>query len=211
MAFTTLVGTAVLAEKLSDPDWVVIDCRHDLFKPEAGRAEYDRSHIPGARFMQLDRDLSGEKTGRNGRHPLPDPVALASRLGAAGVTRGKQVIAYDAQDGMNAARLWWMLRWLGHDAVAVLDGGWPKWVREGRPCNASAPLPSAFTISAADAVGRTCPVANVARDGGGTSTLTGRPSRVQRSKPPSSTATASWPSQRSIHHSRDANMPLPWS
>jgi thiosulfate/3-mercaptopyruvate sulfurtransferase len=145
MAFTTLVGTAVLAEHLPDPDWVVIDCRHDLFKPEAGRADYDRSHIPGARFMQLDRDLSGPKTGTNGRHPLPDPAVLADKLGAAGVGSATQVIAYDAQDGVNAARLWWLLRWLGHDSVAVLDGGWPKWLRESRPVNAA--IPRAATAS----------------------------------------------------------------
>ena len=147
MTLDTLAVPSLLAEHLSDPDWIVIDCRHDLFKPDAGRAEYDRSHIPGARFMHVDRDLSGAKTGKNGRHPLPDPAAFCAILGAAGVTRGKQVVAYDAQDGTNAARLWWMLRWLGHDAVAVLDGGWPKWVREGRPGTAEVPHPSPAAFS----------------------------------------------------------------
>jgi len=132
----TLVSTEVLAEHLSDPDWVLLDCRHDLFKPEAGGAEYGKAHIPGARFMHMDHDLAGPKTGRNGRHPLPDAAVFAAKLDAAGIGAGTQVIAYDAQDGTNASRLWWMLRWAGHDAVAVLDGGWPKWAREHRPCSA---------------------------------------------------------------------------
>jgi len=142
----TLVSTTMLAEHLTDTDWVVVDCRHDLFKPEAGLAEYGNSHIPRARFMHLDRDLAGPKTEKNGRHPLPDAASFAAKLGAAGIGAGRHVIAYDAQDGANAARLWWMLRWLGHESVAVLDGGWPKWVRENRPCTAEVALalPTAF-------------------------------------------------------------------
>src|SRR3989338_4149322 len=141
MTLRTLVGTALLAEHLSDPNWVVLDCRHDLFNPEAGRAEYEKSHIPGARFMHMDRDLAGPKNGTNGRQPLPDAATLAAKLGAAGLGAGEQVIAYDAQEGTNASRLWWMLRWLGHDSVAVLDGGWPKWVEEQRHCTAVVPHP----------------------------------------------------------------------
>ena len=146
MTLRTLVSTADLAEHLRDPDWVVLDCRHDLSKPETGGAEYEKSHIPGARFMHMDRDLAGPKTGTNGRHPLPDAAAFAAKLGAAGIGAEKQVIAYDAQEGTYASRLWWMLRWLGHASVAVLDGGWPKWVREQRPCTAevSHPLPSVY-------------------------------------------------------------------
>ena len=140
--FATRVSTEQLAARLGDPAWVVFDCRHDLFEPDAGAADYAHAHIPGARFLHLDRDLSAPKTGRNGRHPLPDPAAAAHTLGAAGVARGTQVVAYDAQDGVNAARLWWMLRWLGHEAVAVLDGGWPKWLREKRPCDARVPGPT---------------------------------------------------------------------
>ena len=136
-ALNTLVSTAVLHEHLADPEWVIVDCRHDLLKPEAGHTEYATSHIPGARFMHLDRDLAGPQTGTNGRHPLPDPAALAVKLGAAGIGPGTFVVAYDAQDGVNASRLWWMLRWLGHPSVAVLDGGWPKWVRENRPRDAT--------------------------------------------------------------------------
>jgi len=133
MILTALVSTEILARQLADPDWVVLDCRHDLADPARGRAEYEKSHIPGARFLHLDEDLSGPKTGTNGRHPLPDPDALMEKLGRAGVDSRKQVVAYDAQGGMVAARLWWLLRWLGHLPVAVLDGGWNKWTTEGRP------------------------------------------------------------------------------
>ncbi len=133
MRYTTLVATDVLAAHLDDPDWVVLDCRHDLARPDWGRAEYLRAHIPGARFMHLDADLSGPPTGTNGRHPLPDPALFAAKLGAVGVAPQSQVVAYDAQGGVYAARAWWMLRWLGHDAAAVLDGGYGKWLREDRP------------------------------------------------------------------------------
>jgi thiosulfate/3-mercaptopyruvate sulfurtransferase len=141
MILTALAGTDVLAQYLDDPDWVVFDCRHDLAAPGRGRAEYAQSHIPGARFLHLDEDLSGPKTGRNGRHPLPDPGALIDKLGKAGVDARKQVVAYDAQGGMVASRLWWLLRWLGHLPVAVLDGGWNQWVAEGRPQSVEIPSP----------------------------------------------------------------------
>ncbi len=142
MPHTTLVSTADLFRHLDDPDWVVFDCRHELMRPEAGPQEYARSHVPGARSLNADTDLSAAPTGRNGRHPLPDPEAFARKLGAAGVAHGKQVVAYDAQGGSFAARLWWMLRWLGHDAVAVLDGGWSKWLREARPETRVVPTPA---------------------------------------------------------------------
>jgi thiosulfate/3-mercaptopyruvate sulfurtransferase len=137
--FTTLVTTGELAGHLDDAAWVVFDCRHDLAKPDLGRTEYLASHIPGARFMHMDEDLAGPATGGNGRHPLPDPSVFAAKLGAAGVGPDTQVVAYDAQGGVNASRLWWMLRWLGHDAVAVLDGGLGKWRREERPVTAELP------------------------------------------------------------------------
>ena len=148
MGYTTIVSTEVLAGHLDDPAWVVIDCRHDLMKPDAGAAAYAKSHIAGARFMRLDSDLAGAKTGTNGRHPLPDPHAFAAVLGAAGVQAHTQVVAYDAQEGVNASRLWWMLRWVGHDAVALLDGGWPKWLAEERPCSAEVPPPAASAFVA---------------------------------------------------------------
>jgi thiosulfate/3-mercaptopyruvate sulfurtransferase len=141
MILTALVGTDILSQHLADPDWVVFDCRHDLTAPGLGRAEYAKAHIPGARFLHLDEDLSAPKTGKNGRHPLPDPQALMEKLGRAGVDARKQVVAYDAQGGMMASRLWWLLRWLGHLPVAVLDGGWNQWVTEGRPQTAEVPRP----------------------------------------------------------------------
>jgi thiosulfate/3-mercaptopyruvate sulfurtransferase len=139
MAYTTLVGTDALASHLDDPAWIVFDCRFDLTRPSAGEADYAAAHIPGARFIDLDRHLAGAHTGTNGRHPLPDPHELSSTLARMGMIRGKQAVAYDAQGGAFAARLWWLLRWLGHDAVAVLDGGWQKWLTESRPVTADTP------------------------------------------------------------------------
>jgi thiosulfate/3-mercaptopyruvate sulfurtransferase len=140
--FTTLVTTGELAGHLDDRGWVVFDCRHDLANPGLGRTEYAAAHIPGAQFMHMDEDLAGSPTGANGRHPLPEPAVFAAKLGAAGVGPGTQVVAYDAQGGVNASRLWWMLRWLGHDAVAVLDGSLGKWLREERPMTADLPRPA---------------------------------------------------------------------
>ncbi len=134
---TTLASTEELARH---PDWRVFDCRHDLGKPEQGEQLYGQSHIPGARFAHLDRDLSAPKTGRNGRHPLPDPKTFIDWLGAQGLKPGDQVVCYDGGSGAMAARLWWMLRWVGHDAVAVLDGGFAKWQKEGRPVTAQTPV-----------------------------------------------------------------------
>jgi thiosulfate/3-mercaptopyruvate sulfurtransferase len=146
MKYTTLISTSDLARHLEDHAFVVVDCRHNLSDVDAGEHAYRATHIPGARFMHIDRDLSGLKTGRNGRHPLPDVGSLASTLGRAGIDGSKQVIAYDQNSGMWASRLWWLLRWLGHDAVAVLDGGLDKWIAEGRPQTSEPPAPrrSAF-------------------------------------------------------------------
>jgi thiosulfate/3-mercaptopyruvate sulfurtransferase len=141
MAHATLASTADLAAHLDDPTWVVFDCRHDLAKPDAGPRAYAAGHIPGARFVHLDRDLSAPATGKNGRHPLPDPQEFMRTLGAAGVDASKQVVAYDAQTGVYAARLWWMLHWLGHENVAVLDGGYAKWTDEARPVSSAVPKP----------------------------------------------------------------------
>lgn len=139
MAYTTLISTGELAAHLDDPAWVVFDCRHDLAKPDSGAQEYAKSHIPGARFLHLDRDLAAPPSGKNGRHPLPDADAFMRTLAAAGVDAGKQVVVYDAKFGVYASRLWWMLRWLGHDKVAVLDGGYVKWVKESRPLSDNLP------------------------------------------------------------------------
>lgn len=139
MQYTTLISAFELARHLHDARWVVCDCRHDLGDVELGRREYRTAHIPGARFLHLDDDLSGARTGRNGRHPLPDPQTLAIRLGACGIGNDTQVVAYDASGGCYAARLWWMLRWLGHAQVAVLDGGWQAWTDGGHPTAADVP------------------------------------------------------------------------
>ncbi len=136
MRHTTLISAAELAQHVLEPDWIVLDCRHDLANPDAGRAAYDAGHIPNAQFAHLDRDLSDKKPGPNGefrgRHPLSDRDAFIENLRRLGVNHSSQVVAYDAQGGMFAARLWWMLRWVGHDAVAVLDGGLPAWQADGQ-------------------------------------------------------------------------------
>jgi len=146
MLLTALVDSEILALHLADPEWVVFDCRHDLTDPVRGRADYRKAHIPGARFLHLDEDLSAPKTGKNGRHPLPDPSSLMEKLERAGVGSRKQVVAYDAQGGMVAARLWWLLRWLGHLPVAVLDGGWQRWVAENRLQSAELPRQTAARL-----------------------------------------------------------------
>ena len=129
--FTTLVSTAVLASRMDES--VIVDCRSKLDDAAWGEQQYRTAHIPRAVYADLNRDLSGPKTGSNGRHPIPDPNMLAHTLGRFGITSGVQVVAYDQDNGMWASRLWWLLRWLGHDAAAVLDGGLSKWIAEGRP------------------------------------------------------------------------------
>jgi thiosulfate/3-mercaptopyruvate sulfurtransferase len=125
LLMTSLISASQLQEQLADV--LLIDCRHDLANPQAGRLAYAECHLPGAHFLHLDDDLSGFKTGTNGRHPLPDPQVLADKLASLGVSRHRRVVAYDAQGGMYAARLWWLLRWLGHAQAQVLDGGMAAW------------------------------------------------------------------------------------
>ena len=137
-----LISTAELEKNL--PHLRVFDCRHDLAKPELGEQQYKEGHIPSALFASLDRDLSARKTGKNGRHPLPEPGQFEKWLEKTGLTPKDQVVCYDAGNGVMAARLWWMLRWIGHDNVAVLDGGFAKWVKEGRPTTADVPLFTPF-------------------------------------------------------------------
>jgi thiosulfate/3-mercaptopyruvate sulfurtransferase len=138
-----LISAQELSEHLSDPQWVVFDVRHDLADVAKGRRAYTESHIPGAYFMHLDEDLSGAKTGTNGRHPLPPLDVFAAKMNACGVAPGRQVVVYDDAGGGYGARLWWMLTWLGHDRVALLDGGWPQWLKEGRAVDAAIPAPRA--------------------------------------------------------------------
>ena len=133
MPFTTLITTDALARHLADPDYAIVDCRFALEDDAWGEREYLARHIPGAVYAHLDRDLSGIKTGRNGRHPLPSADALAETFSRMGIDASGQVVAYGGQSDMFPARLWWLLRWLGHDDAAVLDGGIEKWIAEGRP------------------------------------------------------------------------------
>jgi thiosulfate/3-mercaptopyruvate sulfurtransferase len=149
MAFTTLISSATLSMHLGDASWIVTDCRFKLDDVAWGEREYTASHIPGAVYVDLDRDLSAAKTGTNGRHPLPDAATLSSTFARLGITAGVQVVAYDQDTGMYASRLWWMLRYLGHDAVAVLDGGFAKWIVEGRDTRSGVESHSAAVFSGA--------------------------------------------------------------
>ncbi|HET6655974.1 MAG TPA: sulfurtransferase, partial [Gammaproteobacteria bacterium] len=148
MAADTLVTTRQLAERLDDPDWIVFDCRFELAAPDAGEREYRDAHIPGARYAHLERDLSGPVGPRTGRHPLPDPDMLAAKLAGWGVGAHSQIVAYDDCGGAFAARLWWLVRWLGHRDVAVLDGGLSRWRAEGRPLDQRIPEPEAGQFQA---------------------------------------------------------------
>lgn len=135
--FKTLIDANTLSQHLNDPQWVILDCRHDLMNPDFGRNSFAEGHIQNAQFANIDTDLSGPKIGADGvfrgRHPLPDRAGLVETLRAWGINEDTQVVAYDAHGGMFAARLWWLLRWVGHGAVAVLDGGLAAWNAAGLP------------------------------------------------------------------------------
>jgi thiosulfate/3-mercaptopyruvate sulfurtransferase len=157
---TPLISAEALRTALQvDAPPALIDVSFDLANPAAGEAAYLQAHLPGAHYLHLDRDLSAPKTGRNGRHPLPAREAFAQRVGALGIGPDTPVVVYDRQGAMFAARGWWMLRWLGHEAVAVLDGGLAAWqaiggpVQEGpvRPPAAVAYAPGASRVSVRDA------------------------------------------------------------
>ena len=137
-----LVGVARLREHLRDPHWCIVDVRHDLFDAEAGIRAYTAGHIPGAVFAHIDTDLSGKKTGSNGRHPLPQHEDLVEAFRSWGVNSETQIVAYDAQGGQFAVRLWWLARWLGHERVALLDGGWPKWLSQTQLSSTDPPAKS---------------------------------------------------------------------
>lgn len=164
VAHETLVDTATLARHLDDDAWAIVDCRFSLDDPDRGERAYLEAHIPGAVFAHLERDLSAAHVpGVTGRHPLPAPGTLAATFGAWGIGAGVQVVAYDDTGGSMAARLWWLLRWLGHDAVAVLDGGWQAWRaaglpeatgRQERPAAAFRPAPRPALVADAPAVAR---------------------------------------------------------
>lgn len=155
MPYTTLISAAELAPHIDDPKWIVIDCRHDLANPDAGRDAYAAGHIPGAAFAHLDTDLSDKSPAPDGafrgRHPLPERSAFIDTLRRLGVNQDSQVVAYDAHGGMFAARLWWMLRWAGHDAAAVLDGGLQAWQAHGMGLSVSPVLKPRGNIALQDA------------------------------------------------------------
>ena len=131
MAYATLVDAATVQAHVNDPAWLIVDVRHQLADTGYGERAYADGHLPGAVFLHCDRDLSGATSGTNGRHPLPVPEQLAARLGAAGIGPQTQVVVYDDAQGMIAGRLWWLLRWLGHERVALLDGGLQAWQAVG--------------------------------------------------------------------------------
>jgi thiosulfate/3-mercaptopyruvate sulfurtransferase len=147
--YTTIISRDILDRHLRDPAWIIFDCRFNLSEPTAGENAYRESHIPGAQYAHLERDLSGPRTAATGRHPLPDPDLLARKFGDWGADNRKQIIAYDDAGGAMAARLWWLVRWLGHRAVAVLDGGFDRWREEGRSTGAEPPqiAPAKFKAS----------------------------------------------------------------
>ena len=152
MKFSTVISCEDLAAHLNDPDWRIFDCRHQLSDLAYGEKAYAKGHLPGAFFMHLDRDLASPMTGGNGRHPLPDIALLSSKLGAAGVTSKTQVVVYDDAGGMIAGRLWWLLRWLGHDKVALLDGAMGQWINDGRPLSTepASSAPAVFAVNQRD-------------------------------------------------------------
>lgn len=148
---TTLISASKLAARIDDPAVVIVDCRHDLMNLAAGREGYAVGHIPNAVFADMESALSGDKRGADGqfrgRHPLPERAALIETLRSWGIDDDTQVVAYDAHGGMFAARLWWLLRWIGHPEVAVLDGGLAAWQSQGRSMSAEVPVKARGTIS----------------------------------------------------------------
>ena len=135
-----LVSTATLANHLSDPSWVIFDCRHDLVDHPKGERLYREGHIPGAHFAPVETALSGSKNGTNGRHPLPSPETFANFLATHGVSSSSTVVAYDDSGGLYAARLWWMARWIGIKSAALLDGGINRWIADGRELTTTVPV-----------------------------------------------------------------------
>ena len=153
-----LVTTEKLARHLGDAQWVIFDSRHDLVDANKGRNAYEAGHIPGAYFISLDRDLSGPKTGKTGRHPLPAPEGFVATMNRFGINPGMQIVIYDDTQGSYAGRLFWMLRWIGQDKVALLDGGIPKWIKEGRAISKDVPAERVGSIVARPGLGATVDV-----------------------------------------------------
>ncbi|WP_202076788.1 sulfurtransferase [Caldalkalibacillus salinus] len=146
MGFKNIVSQAWLLDHLDDPKVVTVDCRFTLGEPNAGREAYLEDHLPGARYFDLERDMSGSVSTHGGRHPLPQLDELITKLGEAGIDRDVSVVAYDAQGGAMAARLWWLLKYLGHPSVYVLDGGYTSWKSNGYPTSPIMPTPVSKTF-----------------------------------------------------------------
>ncbi len=139
MIYTTLISALELSKQLNNSNWVIIDCQSSLADTEAGAKSYRMEHIPSAHYVHLDKDLSSQVRAFTGRHPLPDFTLLAKKLGLWGIDNSTQVIVYDNASGAFASRLWWLLRTMGHDAVAVLNGGLPEWKRHKFPLTTKLP------------------------------------------------------------------------
>ena len=145
----SLISPQIVNEHLEDSNWRFFDCRYVLTEPDKKQAEFAVSHLPGALYAHMNRDLAAPPIpGKTGRHPLPEKQELIKLFSTWGIDHAVQVVIYDDTGGAYAVRLWWMLRWLGHDAVAVMDGGWPRWVKEGRPVSADLIIPKAVEFKA---------------------------------------------------------------
>lgn len=133
MSFQTIISVEELNENINQKSWCLFDCRFSLKDPKEGLVKFNQGHIPGAQFADMDTDLSSTMTTNSGRHPLPDPIELIEKLQNWGVSNASQVICYDDMSGAFAARMWWLMKWLGHDDTAVLDGGLSQWTKSNLP------------------------------------------------------------------------------
>ncbi|ASC89692.1 MULTISPECIES: sulfurtransferase [Alcaligenes] len=147
--FEFLISAEQVQANLNNSEWLILDVRHDLADHQAGRRAYEQGHIPGAVFLDHELDLAAPKTGLNGRHPLPSRQELAQLLQKNGLRDGMQVVVYDAQGSLFASHMWWMLRWLGHPQVAILDGGWQAWQQLGgaEESGQAKPVPATAKLS----------------------------------------------------------------
>ncbi len=149
--YSSLISPQIVQEQLENPVWRFIDCRYVLTAPDQKKEEFEVSHLPGAIYAHTNLDLAVPHVpGKTGRHPLPSVEEVVKKFSSWGIDQSVQVAVYDDTGGAHAARLWWMLRWLGHDAVAVMDGGWPRWIKEGHPVTAELFVPEAKAFIASE-------------------------------------------------------------